>query len=173
MATQKVESMSRPEFMRALRRVFGKPCWGVQFGFLNLSMNFGKPSLQVDEPKTVAPTRSQRVREIFAQRRVTVRGQWWLWLQSCTWKLTSFNRTAYLSSSKKRMEYAMASLDGQELVDVEISERTGATRFHFDLGDILDCRRVDAKEVTEMWNLYQPDGRVLIAHTDGSFTQTP
>jgi hypothetical protein len=171
LSTPHGKPLSRAEFIRGFQRVLGLPCWGVHYGYLNLSMNFGKPSLKIAEPKTVLPTRSQRVRELFARRRVTVRGQWWLWLQSCWWKLTAFDETATRTSSNRRIDKVTADLDGQKLTGIEICERTGLTRFTFDLGDILECRRWDMKELAEVWNLYQPNGRVLVVWNDGSLSQ--
>jgi hypothetical protein len=134
-------------------------------------MNFGKPSLKIDEPQTVLPTRSQRVRDLFARRCVTVRGQWWLWLQSCWWKLTAFDEIATRTSSNRRIEKVIADLDGQKLTGVDICERTGLTRFKFDLGGVLECRRLNTKEIAEIWNFYQPNGKVLAVWNDGSLSQ--
>src|SRR5438876_5462780 len=116
------ETLSHAQFMRAFQRIIGLPCWGVQYGFLNLSMNFGKPSLKIDEPKILSRARSARVRELFRCRRVTVRGEWWLWLQSCWWTLRTFEKTTTRTSSNRRIERAVSDLDGQKLTGIEVND---------------------------------------------------
>src|SRR4029077_4680719 len=95
--------------------------WGLQYDrSLNLSMNFGKPSLRVREPfKT--DSKSKVVQRMAARRRVTVRGQWWLWIYCCYWQLTFDGRPlATSSSSLRRIERATAQLAGQKLVFAEV-----------------------------------------------------
>ena len=72
---------------RDLRRLLGHPCWGLGYGLQsNLYMNFGAPHLNILEPRA-SRAKSSRVRELFARRHVTVRGDWRLWVHCAYWRL--------------------------------------------------------------------------------------
>jgi hypothetical protein len=106
-----------------------------------------------------------------SRRRVTVRGEWWLWIYCCYWRLTSGDlELATGSSSMLRIERATAQLEGQELVSVAVEPETGATRFTFDLGCVLHCRRFERDSDAELWMLYKPSGYVLSVHSNGTFS---
>jgi len=130
-------------------------------------MNFGKPSLEVREPfKT--DSKSEFVQRVAAARRVTVHGEWWLWIYCCYWRLTLDGvGMATGSSSFRRIERATKHLDGQKLVSVDVDPETGATRFDFDLGCALHCRRYDRDSDRELWILYKPRGYVLSVRGNG------
>jgi len=133
-------------------------------------MNFGKPSLGVREPFTT-DSKSEVVRRMAARRQVTVRGEWWLWIFSCYWRLTLEGlELATGSSSFRRIERATAQLEGQELVSVAVEPTTGATRFAFDLGCVLNCRRFERDTDADLWMLYKPSGYVLSVHGNGTFS---
>jgi hypothetical protein len=156
---------------RSFQSLYGKPCWGLRYcRQLNLSMNFGKPSLHIREPFH-SSSKSEVVRRVMARRQVTVRGQWWLWVLCSYWRLTSEGvELATGSSSHRRIERAMAQLKGQALVGVDVQPRTGATRFMFDLGCVLQCRRFQRDSDAELWMLYKPSGYVLAVHGNGTFS---
>lgn len=136
----------------------------------NLSMNFGKPSLKIREPFPTA-SKSEVVQCLAARRRVTVHGQWRLWLWCCHWKLSIHNEfLATGSSSARRIERAIVRLDGQKLTGVRVHPFTGATRFAFDLGVVLDCRRFEKGSDENLWSLYQPSGFVLTVNGNGTFS---
>jgi hypothetical protein len=163
--------MNAKVIVRAFQPLYGQPCWGLRHDRnLNLSMNFGKPSLHVREPFNTN-SKSEAVRRLAGRRRVTVRGKWWLWFFCCYWRLSSDGlQLATGSSSFRRIERAMAQLEGQELVSVEVEPATGATRFAFDLGCVLDCRRFERGTDAELWMLYKPSGYVLSVHGDGTLS---
>ena len=119
----------------SFKPLYGQPAWGLHHErHLNLSMNFGKPSIRIREPYST-DSRSEVVRQMAARRQVTVRGEWWLWVYLCYWRLTSDGlELATGSSSIRRIERATAQLEGQALVSVDVEPETGATRFVFDLG---------------------------------------
>jgi hypothetical protein len=133
-------------------------------------MHFGKPSLSVREPFTTDST-SDAVRRLASRRRVTVRGEWWLWIFCCYCHLTANDLDlATGSSSRRRIERATAQLEGQKLVSVAVDCEAGATRFTFDLGCILHCRRFERDSDAELWMLYKPSGYVLSIHGNGTFS---
>jgi hypothetical protein len=155
--------------------IYDQPCWGLHFSHqLNLLMNFGKPSLRIRDPirdpGSTSP-KSERVRRLLARRLVTIRGEWWLWLQCCHWRLSSKGKQIGTSSaSLLRIRQATAELDGQKLTSVDVEPATGATRFAFDLGCVLDCRRFEKDSDSALWYLYKPSGYVLSVHGNGTFS---
>jgi hypothetical protein len=161
--------MSSKIIGKTFQPLFGKPCWGITHDRrLNLSMNFGKPSLRVREPYETK-TKSDAIREMAARRLVTLRGDWWLWLYCCYWQLISDSvLLATGSSSSRRIERAMALLTGQKLISVTVEPVTGATRFGFDLGCGLNCRRFERDSADELWTLYKPSGYALSVFGNGT-----
>jgi hypothetical protein len=133
-------------------------------------MNFGKPSLDIREPYSSAST-SETVRRHASRRLVTVRGEWWLWIYYCKWRVTSGDlELATSSSSLRRIERATAQFEGQKLVSVAVEPATGATRFAFDLGCVLHCRRWKGDYDAKLWMLYKPSGYVLSVYGNGTFS---
>lgn len=156
---------------RSFRLLYGHPCWGLHYDRqLNLSLNFGKPSLDIREPYH-SDSPSESIRQRASQRDVTVRGQWWLWIYCCYWRLTSGDlELATGSSSCRRIERGIKQLEGQELVSVAVVPGTGATQFRFDLGCVLHCRRFERESGDELWTLYKPRGYVLSVYGNGTFS---
>jgi hypothetical protein len=133
-------------------------------------MNFGKPSLQIREPYD-SHSEDEVVRQLAAQRLVTVRGEWWLWIYCCNWRLTSDSLSlAMRSSSFRQIQRALAQLEGQKLVTVEVEPATGATSFTFDLGCALHCRRFKRDSEEELWTLYKPSGYAWSVYGNGTFS---
>jgi hypothetical protein len=163
--------MNLKTFEQTFGPLYGQPCWGLRCPrYTNLQMNFGKPSLCIREPFETT-SNSQAVRDIAARRLVTVRGQWLLWIWCSYWKLTSDDlELATGSCSFRRIERAMFKLEGQKLDSIEVDPRTGATRFAFDLGCVLHCRRFERDTDAELWLLYKPSGYVLSVHGNGTFS---
>jgi hypothetical protein len=156
---------------KTFQDLYGQPCWGLDHGqYNNLSMSFGKPSLHIQEPHATK-SKSEIVRKLAAKRIVRPRGQWRLWLTCCYWRLSSEEKQAATgSSSVRRIECAMAQLNGQKLISVRVEPATGATRFSFDLGGVLNCRRFEKNSNLELWILYKPSGYCLSIHGNGTFS---
>ena len=144
--------------------VFGELCWDVlDHHQLNLSMSFGEPHLSIREPWPDA--QMERLRYC---RTVTPKGEYWLWALTAYWSIRRDGKTlASTSSSARARADAVAQLNGQRLVDVEVSE-SGVTRLTFDLGITLELRRMDDEPGT-IWDLYLPNEMVLSLETDGTF----
>lgn len=133
------------------------PCWGVSYDRqLNLTMSFGPPHLRIREP---IPTRSKSpiAQRLASTRGVTVSGRWWLWLLCCYWQLKRNGKVlATGAASIRRIERALKELDGQRLIYVTVDSGTGRTRFTFDLGCELTCRRFEPDSDSDVWTLYGP-----------------
>lgn len=135
---------------------------------MNLTMSFGKPSLHIEEP-TAARSKSPAAQRRATRRHVTVRGQWWLWLFCCHWQLKQNDVTlATGSSSMRRIELGLKQLDGQKLVSVTVDAETGRTRFLFDLGCELMCRRFERGSDSDVWTLYGPGDEILSVTGQGT-----
>jgi hypothetical protein len=154
-----------------IKPLLKKPCWRVRWdNQLNLDLSFGRPSLHIREPHG-SSARSPRVRAQAARRLVTVRAEYWLWIYVAYWKLLPLRGSATTQSSSARAkDIACAQLEGQKLVDVKISPRTGSTCFAFDLGTTLEVRRQRAGEDADIWTLYRPRGLALSVRGDGSYS---
>src|SRR5260370_42664315 len=103
-----------------------------------------------------------------------VRGQWWLWIYCSFWRLSlNGELLATGAYADRRITRAIAQLDGQALTSVTINPTTGASRFKFDLGCVLECRRYERDSDAELWMLYEPNGNVLSVRANGTFTHGP
>lgn len=162
-----------PSIDELFRPLIGLPCWNVKQGYRSfLTFEFGDPSLEIREPRE-APQASPRVREIFARRKVTVRGQWHLWIYCCGWQIqVSGEALACHESADDKIAAACEKLDGQALRKVALGPNMGGTRFWFDLGGLLTTEPYD-DELNEQWMLYCPDGNVYAHRSDGAASFGP
>lgn len=133
-----------------------------------MDMNFGPPRMEIREPRA-SNARLARVRAQFARRGIYLRGSHWLVVSPGTWRLQLADGLVVRdSSSVKRLDMAVARLKGEILDAISIDGGTGATRFYFDLGAMLEVRRRRASENTELWSLNNPS-RVVAIHSGGRY----
>src|SRR5204863_2501199 len=98
---------------------------------------------------------------------------WWLWVFCSYWRLNSAGMDSVTGScSIKKIQKVIAQLSGQKVIAVTINPETGATRFAFDLGCLLDCRRFEPDDA-DLWTLYKPSGYTLSVHGDGTVSHQP
>ncbi|MDA0835399.1 MAG: hypothetical protein O2955_22005 [Planctomycetota bacterium] len=156
------------------RPVFTHPCWGLHYRRqLSLSINFGNPSLRIREP-IASKSQSKRVQENMARRLVTLRGEWWLWIYLCYWRISYKNKQlATGSSSSKKIADALWQLEGEKMTSVQFNAKRGITEFSFDLGSTLTCRPMTQDPDAELWFFYLPDGNVAVARRDGTVMVEP
>jgi hypothetical protein len=150
--------------------LLGKPCWRVRrvHGSF-LTFEFGEPHLEIHEPRKLDPSRSERLHQLFARRRVFIHGEWHLWIYCCDWIVTAGDERIGESSTHERMDRAANELDGQALISVR--GEGGRWYFDFDLGGRLETRPYEKYLATnEQWHLYEASGYVLTVQADGSFT---
>ncbi len=147
-----------------VEQIYHQPCWLLQQGHGSfLTFEFGQPHLEIREPK---PPK-------LANRRVTVHGDWHLWIYCCSWDLHLNDKiAAHSESSRSRIKRALEQLEGQKIVKVEIDDMTSDTVFHFDLGGLLKTRMYD-NGLHELWMLYGPKGNVLSVRNDGKYSYQP
>lgn len=155
----------------AFAPVYGRPCWHVRGGHGSfLTLEFGEPSLQIREPRRARSPLDNRVERRLAQRVVTVRGQWHLWIYCCAWAVTVDGAPVGDSSSDAAIDRAADALDGQKLLRVARAPGPGAWQFDFDLGGRLVTWPYDD---AEQWMLYEPNDLVTTADATGLLSRTP
>lgn len=155
--------------LASFRAVAEHPCWGVRPGHGSfLTLEIGAPQLEIREPHVPTPGASAAVRRLLARRRVTVRGQWHLWIHACKWHVFDGDRRIGDWSTQRKRDAAARFLDGQKLIDVTVPSRGARTRFTFDLGGRIDTTPYDRR--SEQWLFYEPDGGVLTLRADRRFS---
>ena len=148
----------------AFEPILGCPAWQVKKGYGSfLTLEFGEPSLVIDEPRE--PRRPRN-------RIVTIRGDWHLWIYCCNWEIAQDGkRLAHSESDDEIIAKATAQLDGQCLERLWMEPGTVVTHFEFDLGAVLKTFPYDDDddEPNEQWMLYEPSGDVLSVRSDNRF----
>ncbi|MEX1232127.1 MAG: hypothetical protein WEB58_17920 [Planctomycetaceae bacterium] len=162
--------MEEPIVTELFQPVFTHPCWGLHYRRqLNLSINFGSPSLEIIREPIASKSRLKSVREHAARRIVALRGEWWLWIYHCYWNISTKNTLfATGSSSSKKLANALLHLEGETMTSVQFDAKRGVTEFSFDLGTTLTCRPMTEEPEGELWLFYRPDGHVAVAKRDGT-----
>lgn len=144
-----------------LSQLIGTPCWGVrhdQGAFVTLE--FGTPRLDIRDGNPHAALPSQR------RRKISVRGEWRLWLYACNWTYEeSGELIAHNDSSAAGIAHALDRLDSQKLTRIHTSATTGATSFLFEASSRLSAQPLEPEE--PLWHLYMPAGEVLSVRAGG------
>ncbi len=158
---------------RVFKPLYGKPCWSVGYGWGSfLTLEFGCPSLVIDEPEEAEPGWSLSMRKRHARRRIRVRGEWHLWIYCCQWNVYTGDKlvgdSALESSSKRRIARGAKELDGQKLLQVEVDPSRGSSIFTFDLGSHLETTPYN--EESDQWSLCEPSGKVFSYRADGMYS---
>jgi hypothetical protein len=158
-----------PIFERAFKKLYGRPCWGVEnYVGSDIVFEFGEPHLEIREPTAVSPDASRRVRDLFARRWVTVRGQWHLWIWMCDWEIFHKGRRLGSDQAKSNLQRIVYSLNGQELIRFSIRSRLNECVFEFDLSGVLVTHPYGLED--DQWILYEPSRFVLTVRGDNRFS---
>ncbi len=157
-----------------LKELYGVICWNCKWDYnLNLSINFGQPSLSIVEPRGVK-TDNEKIRKFRQYRHVTLRGEWFLWILGAYWKLSIKDFGEVTSASQyKKMAMALARLDGQKIIDASVNPLTSATQLIFDLGAQISIRRTRISSREDIWSLYKPNEYVFSVRADGKYKDVP
>src|SRR5580704_3237092 len=135
-----------PIFNKVFREIYGKPCWNVKPGYGSfLSLEFGKPHLDIREPTVAGKDASRRVRTLLARRSVFVHGEWHLRIDCCSWEVLSNGRHVGNGSTKVNVRRAADLLSGQKLIQFSFFPREVQCVFEFDLGATLKTAPYDKK----------------------------
>jgi hypothetical protein len=150
------------------KKIYGKPCWGVKSGYGSfLTLEFGKPRLEVREPSVASKGASLKVQKLLARRNIFVHGEWHLWIYCCNWVVFHGCKHIGDSTTKLKIRRAAEFLDGQKLTRVSISPRSLKCVFEFDLGATIKTRPYDKE--SEQWRLYEPSHMALTTRADGRY----
>lgn len=161
-----------PIFERTFSRIYGRPCWNVKPGYGSfLTLEFGKPHLDIREPMVATKGSSPKVRALLARRNVFVHGEWHLRIANCSWEVLSNGKHVGNGSTKRRMRRAAAVLDGQKLTRFSFNSKGRQCVFEFDLGAVLRTIPYDRKG--EQWVLFTPERKVLTLRSDRCYSYTP
>src|SRR5258706_10878126 len=159
-----------PVFERSFAKVYGKPCWGVKQGHGSfLTLEFGKPHLEIHEPIVARDGASKKVRGNLTRREVYIHGDWHLWIYCCAWEvLLNDKQVAHNESSDSRIARAANFLNGQKLVRFSMAPRGTHCCFEFDLCGVLKTRPYSRTD--EQWLFYEPTGKVLTLRADRRYS---
>ena len=141
------------------RPLIGKHAWQVRRGYGTfLTMEFGEPHLEIREPRAVDSDASKSVRRGFERRRISVVGDWHLWVQYCMWTVRTKNLEASSEESDlSKIDTCLEELDGQALLVVEEDFAASVCTLHFDLGAIVTLSPSPEFLEDDLWMLYCPD----------------
>jgi hypothetical protein len=157
---------------KVFERILGKPCWDVKPGHGSfLTMEFGRPHLEVREPIAARKGVSAKVREHLARRQVDARGEWHLWIMYCDWEVRCRGKLVGDGSTRLNTRRAADFLNGQKLIRFSIFPRKVDSIFVFDLGATLETLPYD--ENSEQWLLFEPSDKVLSVRADGRYKYGP
>ncbi len=157
-----------PVFERLFRPLYGHPCWGVRPGLRpSLTLEFGKPHLDILEPVSASKGASARVKAYLARRRIFVHGEWHLWLYFCNWELLYKGQKIGYRSAEAKIERGGNSLNGEKLIRFSIAPTSMRCHFEFDLGSSI--RTWPSDSTSDQWLLYTPSHKVLIVRADGKY----
>jgi hypothetical protein len=157
------------DFKRVFKRLLGKPCWDVRPGYGSfLTLEFGRPHLEIHEPIAARKGVSAKVRERLARRHVRTYGEWHLWIKCCDWEVHFKGKRVGDSSTKLGIRRAADFLNGQKLIQFSLASRKVQSIFVFDLGATLKISPYD-KSSGEQWLLFEPSQKVLTLRADGRY----
>lgn len=123
--------------------ILGQKPWNVSLGNGSfLTMNFG--------------------REVSFKSKVDTKGEWYLWVYCCAWRLEKNDRVLAASEdSRSKLEAAIKTLEDLSVQSIELLKPAWDTVFTFDEGIILRLLTIHS-EAYEHWMLFMPDNYVLI-----------
>jgi len=163
--------MMNQDFKKVFKGILGLPCWDAKPGFGSfLTMEFGKPHLEVREPISIRTRATAKVREQLARRQVYLHGEWHLWIKDCDWEVHCRGKRVGDSSSRAKTRSAADFLNGQRLLRFSILPRKVQSIFVFDLGATLKTLPYDMS--SEQWLLFEPSKKVLVLRADGRYKYT-
>ena len=156
--------------MKFIRSLLDTPCWRVHHhAMLGLDLSFGSPHLEVHDPRE-SKSKKKSIRELFARRRVYVKASCWLWIRCARWTITlADGRRATWSTSARKRQAVLTSLEGEKVVRVVIEPETGRTTFLFDLGGLLKVERFRKVSDDTLWTLYKPNRYCFSLRSDGHY----
>lgn len=148
------------EEIKPFADIIGKNVWHVHRGIGSfLTMEFGLPKLEVREPKPKSILRTDVSNELLSRRRITVLGEWHLWLQCASWSLALEQKLEVNgNSSPVDVDERIQNLDGQKLEVLNLSDDAVTFEMKFDLGGLLKVYPDIDTPNSVLVALYGPNG---------------
>lgn len=145
--------------------MLGLPAWGVKQGHGSfLTFEFGEPTLHIEERNS--PKRG-------FSRSVYVRGQWYLWIYCCHWRIfQDGTELAWSENDDNVIARATATLSGQKLIGIGVTPDDGRSVFTFDLGGTLETWPYGDDPSTEQW-IVMTDTEAFEYRADGAYSCGP
>ena len=94
-----------------------------------ITLEFGEPRLEIREPREAKPDSTPKLRELFARRKVTIRGEWHLWVYSCHWSIFNTDKLIGCSDDVDSFDAATDYLDGQALISATTDANAASQHF--------------------------------------------
>jgi hypothetical protein len=115
------------------------------------------------------PNSSARAQRHLKRRKVSIVGDWHLFVQYCDWKISvaggSLDSRSIGGTSS---DECLADLDGQRLVSIASGPLPNSWKFEFDLGGVLEVQSSAAYEpADDMWSLHGWNGDISAMQNDG------
>jgi hypothetical protein len=152
----------------------GKWAWQVKRGYGSfLTMEFGNPHLEIREPRLVSADALRQVRENFQRRRVTVVGDWHLWIQYCDWEIRTANHSisSVITDNPYLIDECLDELNGQILTSATGGAEDVSSILQFDLGGIVQISPPSESPDGPLWTLYQYNAATFALGSDGQVHQ--
>lgn len=146
--------MNKETIESIIKPLINQFTWNAEKGHGSfLTFEFGKPKLKFETPRL--QSLYSKPWNDFIKRDVTIHGELHLWIYCCNWNIIiRGKRIVFEESSDKEIEMAMAFLNGQRLISVNINVEKSSTRFKFDLDTELVTYNESYDSGAEMWMLY-------------------
>jgi hypothetical protein len=157
------------QFRELLGPLIGQLVWSVRRGVGTfLTMEFGGAHLAVREPIQPRSSSSEKAQRSLVRRRVSVVGDWHLWIKYGEWKLSAAqgaldSRTPLGSP----LDECLRDLDGQKLASIDAGAASNSLVLAFDLGARLEIWP-SAEIPDDQWSLHRWDGDIAAYQSDGS-----
>lgn len=150
--------------------LIGRSCWQVRRGHGSfVTIEFGEPRLVIREPRDVHVDAPKEVARAFSKRRITIVGQWHLWIQFCHWKLTvGVKSITDADLDKDAIDAALDELDGQNLVLVSQNPTDATCELRFEMGATLTMFPSADFTEDDLWTLHCEDGSIFAYRSDGA-----
>ena len=100
-----------------------------------------------------------------------VRGEWYLWIYMCAWRLDK-NGTPYLGSddefSREEFQERLFEVEGKKLLHFDILNSAFDTQIKFEEKFVINLFSFSTQN--EQWKLFRPDENVLTVGPGGNWT---
>lgn len=128
--------MTETQIQDMFKPLIGLHTWQVRQGHGTfLTFEFGKPHIRVREPKKHVSSNLESVERHFQRRKITVVGEWHLWIQYAKWSIETMNhKTSDSDEDSKSVKDSLEEVDGQILLQAEVSNAEKKITLTFDLG---------------------------------------